>query len=212
MAHHNIGEHSPFLKRVLVPFWVIRIIIMVVNIGLLALMIGAFAYINNRRDKYSNELNDVQRELDELKSDYNAQQALGVIIAILSVQMVFIALCLLGDVVCIVKRTRRTLTPKFFLGVNVFQTLFWLVSFILSMMGARSGTSIAINVIVLLSFAGLLVYASIVFHQWRTGKLPSPIESHQMMGKNNVETGYSPQTSYNQQPQYGGAPAPKPNQ
>ncbi|TLD05421.1 uncharacterized protein PgNI_10016 [Pyricularia grisea] len=206
MAHHNIGEHSPFLKRVLVPFWVIRIIIMVANIGVMALAIGAIAYVNNRRDKYSNELNDVQRELDELKTDYDVQQALGVTIAILSVEMALVILCLIGDIVCIVKRSRRTLTPKFFLGVNVVQSLFWVVAFILSMMGARSSASIAINVIVLLSFLGLLIYASIVFHQWRTGKLPSPIESRQMLGENNVETGYS------QQPKYTGVPAPQHNQ
>ncbi|KAH8843214.1 hypothetical protein MCOR27_001941 [Pyricularia oryzae] len=214
MPHHNIGEHSPFLKRVLVPFWVIRIIIMGINIASMGIAIAALAYVNSNRDRYSNEL-------EELKSNYNVQQALSVAIVILVVQMVLVLICLAGDIACIIKRSRRTLTPKFFLGVNIFQSLFWVVSFILSMLGARTVVSIVINIVVLFSFVGLLIYASIIFHKERTGKLPSPLESHQMLGKNNVETGYyqqtSPQpqytgTSYSPQPQYAGTTAPHANQ
>lgn len=143
MPHHNIGEHSPFLKRVLVPFWVIRIIIMGINIASMGIAIAALAYVNSNRDRYSNEL-------EELKSNYNVQQALSVAIVILVVQMVLVLICLAGDIACIIKRSRRTLTPKFFLGVNIFQSLFWVVSFILSMLGARTVVSIVINIVVLL--------------------------------------------------------------
>ncbi|TLD34258.1 hypothetical protein PspLS_00315 [Pyricularia sp. CBS 133598] len=212
MAHHNIGEHSPFLKRVLIPFWVIRILIMGIYIAFMGIALAALAYVNNRQDKFRNELDDAQRELDEVKSNYNVQQALGVAIAITVVQLVLVLLCLVGDIACIIKRSRRTLTPKFFLAVNVFQSLFWLISFILSVINSKNIVSIILNFVVLFSFVGLLIYAAIVFHKWRTGKLSSPVESHQMLGKNNVETGYNPQTSYSPQPQYTGTTAPHPNQ
>lgn len=201
MAHHNVGEHSPFLKRILVPFWVMRIVIMVINVGLLALIIGAFAYVSHRRSEFDTQLNDLQKELDALKSDYNVDQTITAVIAILSVQMVLILICLVGDMVCIIKRSRRTLTPKFFLAVNISQTVFWLVSSILAFLGARTASSIGVTVFVLMTFVGMLIYASIVFHQWRTGKLPAPVEGHQMASKYHSEVGYdAPQAQY-------GAPA-----
>ncbi|KAM7192398.1 hypothetical protein V8F20_008858 [Naviculisporaceae sp. PSN 640] len=173
-----IGDSSPFLKRVLIPFWVIRIIIMLAELAIYGLFIGAVG-------AYS-------RELDEVGVDRKAR---GTVIGIIAVIMVLILICLILDIVCIVKRSRRTLSPRFFLIVNVLQTTLWLVFFILSAVGAQSGLSIGIGVVILyvlfffitsqpfhprtnadlstprLSFLGLLIYASVVFHQFRTGKL-----------------------------------------
>ncbi|KAM7211041.1 hypothetical protein V8F06_013563 [Rhypophila decipiens] len=152
-----IGDSSPFLKRVLIPFWVIRIIIMLAEIGIYGLFIGVIGSYSGFDGR--------------LESDYNLNKAKGTVIAILAVIMVLILICLILDIVCIVKRSRRTLSPKFFLIVNVLQTTLWLIFFILSAVGASSGLSIGIGVVILLSFLGLLIYASVIFHFFRTGKL-----------------------------------------
>ena len=50
MARDHLGE-SPFLKRILVPCWVIRDLVMVINIGLLSLIL-AFV-VSHRNDPSS---------------------------------------------------------------------------------------------------------------------------------------------------------------
>lgn len=128
-----VGDSSPFLKRVLIPFWVIRIIIMLILIALYGLLIGAIAAIPDRR----------------LKGEYDLTVAKNTVIAIAAVVAVLIIICLILDIVNIVKRARRTLSPKFFLITNVLQTTLWLVYFILMAVGAKSGITIGIGVIIL---------------------------------------------------------------
>ncbi|OIW22499.1 hypothetical protein CONLIGDRAFT_219449 [Coniochaeta ligniaria NRRL 30616] len=154
MSKHQVIGDSPFLKRVLIPFWVVRILVMVVDIAAYGLVIGTIAAYK-----------------DDLDDEFDGSQTTTTIIAILAVVMILILACLALDIVCIVKRARRTLSPKFFLIVNVVQTLLWTVMFILSMMGARSGLSIILGIVVYLSFLGLLIYASVVFHRHRKNAL-----------------------------------------
>lgn len=133
MAEPKVVGDSPFLKRVLVPFWVVRIAVMVLDIGLYGLFIGVTA-------AYS----------DDIDSDYGAEtgseKTSAELIAVTAVIMIFIIACLALDIVCIVKRARRTLSPKFFLIVNVVQTTLWTVLFVLSLIGA--GGSSVVNAIV----------------------------------------------------------------
>ncbi|KAK4096242.1 hypothetical protein N658DRAFT_386449, partial [Parathielavia hyrcaniae] len=153
-----VGDSSPFLKRVLIPFWVLRIIIMLIQIGLYALVIAGLGIYKD----------DLQRLSDEYHTSLNYPG----VMAITCVIMGIILVCLILDIVCIVKRARRTLSPPFFLGVNIAQSLFYTVNFILTMIGAHNGViSIVIAVVILLSFLGLLIYASVVFHQYRRGSL-----------------------------------------
>jgi hypothetical protein len=133
--HHIVGDESPFLKRVLIPFWVVRDIIMLLEMALYGLAIGAFVAAKQRLD-------------DELNSQYGTTASATTAVAILAVILVIITVCLALDIVCIVKRSRRTLTPPFFLGVNIAQTAVWTILFILSMIGARTGPTILIGVIV----------------------------------------------------------------
>ncbi|KAB5529052.1 hypothetical protein GE09DRAFT_406734 [Coniochaeta sp. 2T2.1] len=156
--HQGIGE-SPFLKRVLIPFWVVRILIMVVDIGIYGLAIGTVA-------AYKSDLDDAFYE-----AGYYGSQTTTTVIAILAVVMILIIACLALDIVCIVKRSRRTLSPKFFLIVNVCQTILWTIMFVLGMISARNGLTIIIGVVVYLSFLGLLIYASVIFHRYRKGTL-----------------------------------------
>lgn len=155
-----VGDSSPFLKRVLIPFWVIRVIIMIIQVGVYALLVAGLGVYKE----------DARRLLDE----YNTNLKYDAIVATSVIIMVIIFTCLVLDLVCIIKRARRTLSPPLFFGVNLFQTTFYVVSFILSMIGARPSAVYAIvNVVILLSFLGLLIYASVVFHQYRKGSLGS---------------------------------------
>ncbi|KAK4132710.1 hypothetical protein BT67DRAFT_435424 [Trichocladium antarcticum] len=153
-----IGDSSPFLKRVLIPFWVIRILIMLIQIALYAIVIAGLSIFKD----------DARRLADE----YNTALSYEAIFAVSCIIMAIILFCLILDIVSIVKRSRRTLTPPFFFGVNLAQSIFYVANFILAMIGARNGpASIGISVVVLLSFLGLLIYASVVFHQYRSGSL-----------------------------------------
>ncbi|KDN69732.1 hypothetical protein CSUB01_11225 [Colletotrichum sublineola] len=157
-----VGDSSPFLKRVLIPFWVIRIAIMVLEIVVYAAVI-AFA----SADKET--LNDAGL----------SDATTPTVIAILVVILVIIASCLILDIVCIVKRSRRTLSPRFFLISNTIQTTVWLVLFILTLMGISSPIAFIIAVVILTnsaffvsaSFLGLLIYSSIIYHRFRKGTL-----------------------------------------
>jgi len=134
--HHNVGD-SPFMKRVLIPFWVVRILVMVLEIGLYALVLAAVAAY---KDDFDDALSD---------GGYDGSgKTTTTLIAIVAVIMILIIACLALDIVCIVKRARRTLSPKFFLIVNVVQTLFWTIMFVLSMIGARQALAFILGIIV----------------------------------------------------------------
>ncbi|AEO68258.1 ea2ae02f-bf5f-48ea-b119-0fd7763feec0 [Thermothielavioides terrestris] len=157
-APYVVGEASPFLKRVLIPFWIVRILLMILLIGLyLFVIVGLHAF---------------KDDIHKLEVQYNTHLDYKAVYIVSSVIIALVSFSLLGDVVCIVKRARRTLSPPFFLWVNVIQSTFFVAYIILSFVGPRNGAiSIAIGVVVLLSFLGLLIYAGVVYHQYRTGAL-----------------------------------------
>ncbi|RGP72499.1 cys met metabolism pyridoxal phosphate-dependent enzyme [Fusarium sporotrichioides] len=161
MPAYVVGESSPFLKRVLVPLWCIRILVMLANIVSLALMLVVIIP----------EMESQQQAVDEqliaqgLAVDYQALMINTIIVLIL------IFPCIVFDIICIIKRSRRSLSPIFFLVANVIQFTIWTVLFALSMRGGGSSSSIAIGIVIYLSFAGMLGYASYVYHQFRKGNL-----------------------------------------
>ncbi|GJD05379.1 hypothetical protein ColKHC_14204 [Colletotrichum higginsianum] len=140
-----VGDSSPFLKRVLIPFWVIRVAVMVFEVILYA---AAVAYTAANRDN-----------LDHIDIDIDERTA-GALIAILVVILLIVAGCLILDIVCIVKRSRRTLSPRFFLVANVIQTTVWLVLFVLTMFGVSSPIAFAIAIVVF-----------VIYHKFRKGTL-----------------------------------------
>lgn len=150
-------DTSPFRKLVLVPLWLIRDLVMTINIALLALIIFAFAYAE-RKGKHD-EMGNGWKELR--KTGVTA----GTVIAVAAVNMAIIMLCLILDLVCLVKRIRHTLTPKFFLVSNSVQTIIWTVLFALSLVGTRTAGPIVIAVLIYLTFIGMLIYAVIVYRR-----------------------------------------------
>lgn len=137
MASQHVVGDSPFLKRVLIPFWVIRIIIMLIYA---AVYIAALAAIG----AFSDEINDA------LEDEGLQRSSLGAVIGVMVVVLVIVLICLVLDILCIIKRSRRTLSPRFFLITNVIQTTVWVVLMGLSLAGAAgSAANIIIPIIIL---------------------------------------------------------------
>ncbi|KAK5656669.1 hypothetical protein OQA88_4649 [Cercophora sp. LCS_1] len=128
-------ESSPFLKRVLIPFWVLRIIILVCGIGLYGFGLAAII-------AFTSDLQDYERQYNTSLGITAAQAVLGAVLALLFI-------CFILEIVCVVKRGRRTLSPGFFLGINVLQSTFVVVMFVLSMIGARTPGSVGIAAAIL---------------------------------------------------------------
>lgn len=137
MASQHVVGDSPFLKRVLVPFWVIRIIIMLIYA---AVYVAALAALG----AFTDEIND------RLEDEGLERSSFGAVIAVMVVVLVIVLLCLVLDILCIIKRSRRSLTPRFFLITNVIQTAVWVVLMGLSLAGAgASAANIIIPIIIL---------------------------------------------------------------
>lgn len=150
MGHHVPGDESPFLKRILIPFWVIRIFVMGIDVIAYGLVIGVLAAYQNNDGNVQVEVNgqlENDSSFQDFKDQYNLKSTINTAIAILSVILVIILICLILDFVCIFKRSRRSLTPKFFLIVNVIQTTFWTVMFVLSFFGAYTSFAHVLSII-----------------------------------------------------------------
>ncbi|KAM0580737.1 hypothetical protein ACHAO3_001730 [Verticillium nonalfalfae] len=173
MGQHNVGDTSPFLKRILIPFWCVRIFVMAINV---VVYILAISLVVRYKD-----------DISHFETEFGTNLSPNAVIAIWVVIMIILALCLSLDLVAIIKRARRNLSPKFFLIINVIQTFVWTVLFALSFVGARANaasTAIAVPSHSL-SFVGLLIYAAIIFHKDRKGTL-------QYAPAVNPATGYEP--------------------
>ncbi len=134
-AFQGAVDRSPFLKRVLIPFWTVRIVLMVVEIGLYGVTLGDIRTSRGSSDRlhyYMDYSNLTLRQLSD----------------IITFLMIAIVLCLLLDLISIVQRAARTLTPLVFLVVSVLQTVLWTVSFILSMITDRQALSIGLSVLI----------------------------------------------------------------
>jgi hypothetical protein len=128
-------ESSPFLKRVLIPFWILRVLILLIGVALYALTLAALIVFTD--------------DILKFETDYNTSLTLATAQAITGVILGIQFICLILELVCIVKRCRRTLSPAFFLGTNIVQSLVVVVMFALSMVGARTAGSIGISVAIL---------------------------------------------------------------
>jgi hypothetical protein len=152
MARDHLGD-SPFLKRVLVPLWVVRLLVMAIDLVIYGLL---FVFIAANKDR-----------VDKIYEKYDVSISAGALMGILAVIFIVILVCFLLDIVAIIQRCRHSLKPKTFLVFNIIQSVIWIILCGLSFAGARSGAGIAINIIVLLSFLGMLGYSVMVFRRQR---------------------------------------------
>lgn len=69
-------------------------------------------------------------------------------LAFLAVIEIILVLCLLLDITCIIKRARRTLSPRFFFATNLIQTVIFVVLFVLSMFSAMTVLNLILNIVI----------------------------------------------------------------
>lgn len=139
-------------KRILIPFWIVRIAIMTISLGMLIWMAAT--------------LNDgTMYDKNEIKPAIG-----GLIVTIL-----FIAVIILLDVLAIFMFANKKLSAGRFMLLNCFGTGFWGVNLIIQIasIGSSNGTngaSIGLGVFIFLSFLGLLIYSSILYHRERKAR------------------------------------------
>jgi len=137
MTHPYVRrQSSPFLKRVLIPFWILRLLVLVVGLAIYGIALAALIILT------SDDLKKYEIDYNTTIDISKAQALIGVIVGIQFI-------CLILELVCIVKRCRRTLSPAFFLGANIVQSTFVVAMFILSMIGARTAGSVGVSVAIL---------------------------------------------------------------
>ncbi|KAF2193769.1 hypothetical protein K469DRAFT_550110 [Zopfia rhizophila CBS 207.26] len=130
-------------KRILVPFWCIRIVLMIFIIAVYAIALKVLA------------------DRDDLD-----KPAIGVVV----VFMLLIVSVLLLDVLAILLFLRDALKPGTFLIMNVVQTGFWAGVLLLDLVAIARGASpvgIGFTIFVLLTFVALLTYAAVGYHRQR---------------------------------------------
>ncbi len=130
----HVGD-SPFLKRILVPFWAVRMLVMVAQIALYGVTIGTFKAARGTWHEIF---------FYGYYGDLDLNQLIGVVVALI----IAIIACLALDLTCIIKRTDRSLTPGFFLTASIVQTAIWTLSFIFSMTGDHETSSVVTSVII----------------------------------------------------------------
>lgn len=181
------NTQSPWKKRILIPFWIVRLVFMFVIIGLYA---WALHYATNTTNPPT--------------------------IAVIVVFMLLLVICILLDVLAILAFARDALKPTTFLIFNVIQTGIWFIVILLDVVaivrGARWSGLIG-SIIVFLSFLGLLIYAAIGYRrekanarrgQYAPAANPAnPQAQPQQYGYTGAPatTAYHPQTSGYTQPQ-----------
>ncbi|KAL2208418.1 hypothetical protein CC79DRAFT_1395414 [Sarocladium strictum] len=145
-------DGSPLHRRVLYPVLILRIALFSIY---LVYYILAIAFITSHDRAYLT-----------LWSRYGHTAAFRLIITFVAV-MVVTLLCLILDLVCLIKRALGSLTPRFFLIVEVAQTTIWTVLYVIAMIGPKNMVQVIANSVFYGSFVGVLVYAGVMFHKQR---------------------------------------------
>ncbi|KAF9700840.1 hypothetical protein EKO04_001264 [Ascochyta lentis] len=160
-------------KRVLVPFWFLRICIML-------FLIGIYAYA--------------------LRTVNGIGEFAKPAIASIILFIIFIVICLLIDVLAIVLYMRDALKPSTFLTMNCFQTGFFGGVLIMDLVAVMRGTSAAgmgFSIFVFLTFVGLLIYSAVGYHR---AKKQSQRGNYAAAHNPALPTAYAP--SYQNAPPY----------
>lgn len=170
-------DNTSWKKRILIPFWVVRILFLLLLIGLYAIALAALGVYSHR-----NSDDDVVQ---------SSAWKLGIGLAVFF--MVLLILCVVLDIISIILFMRHSLKPKVMLVFNVIQSAIWLFVIILQIMSVAQGASPAGLIVCLVigyvyflslfppplslgspltkscstSFVVLLVYSSINCHRAR---------------------------------------------
>ncbi|KAL3420242.1 hypothetical protein PVAG01_08741 [Phlyctema vagabunda] len=181
-------SYAPYRKSILIPFWTLQLIFMIAVISLLSLALSVLGTDNNLLG--SANLSD------------NLRIATKIVAA---VWISLAALCMILTITEIVLFATDRLRPTFFLISNIIKSTIWIGLFILDVIswsstGGRtvSIVSIIIDVILLLSFLGPLMYSSGLCHRDRSNRKYSEEAAYAPVEPAH-ETSFNPQRS----PEYG---------
>ncbi|KAK7541679.1 hypothetical protein IWX49DRAFT_592416 [Phyllosticta citricarpa] len=157
-------EASPWLRRVLIPFWIIRVCLMLLITASFAIGIAVIAKDNSDSDDEDDDNTETNYNNDR-RDKIGAKQ-----IAVVAIFFVLVLICLILDIVSIVKFARRNLRPKTFLIFNTIQTTFWAAILVIDIVGSikhRSALNFLFALIVFALFLGLFIYAIIIYRRSR---------------------------------------------
>ncbi|KAF2199825.1 hypothetical protein GQ43DRAFT_375314 [Delitschia confertaspora ATCC 74209] len=130
-------------KRILIPAWVVRIVLMVFTLTIYGMAIKLL-----------------------YEDEYKTSPAMGVVIFF----MLLVIGVLLLDLLAIVLFLRNALRPTAFLVMNVVQSFFWVVVIVIDFVAIAKGTGargIWFPILALVSFLGLLIYSAQQYHKQR---------------------------------------------
>ncbi|KAM0722888.1 hypothetical protein Q7P37_001086 [Cladosporium fusiforme] len=143
-----------WLKRVLIPLWVVELIIMGIFFILAGILIGA---------------------VNSVMDDYRFDEADGAAwLASAGTVMGLSGLTILLTVIEIGSLAAHRLNPSFHLASACIKTTIWTIWFILSAaasahVGSSSALDVVLSLLVALCAIGQLIYGSIIVHRVRTG-------------------------------------------
>jgi len=131
----QVYKETPWLKRVLIPFWVIRFILM-------AFLLATLIYATELVDEalYQNGVETTEGP-DPSGLMYANSGPLHIKISHICNSAVYVLIVLLGvcfllDITAILLFVFNTLRPLIFLVLNIIQTGIWVALFILNLLGA----------------------------------------------------------------------------
>lgn len=158
-ATHVYGDSSPFKKRFLIPFLLIRWGAMAGNYIYHGLAIVILA---RRKD-----------DIDVVRDGFNFNDSIGNGGMIALVSLGFVILTVLGasDLFLVFQRARKMLSPKLFMIASAVQTVLALALIIVAVAGPRSAGLISLEVIALICFVALSAYGFIIFGREKKGDL-----------------------------------------
>ncbi|MCJ1416941.1 hypothetical protein MMC32_003280 [Xylographa parallela] len=196
------GNGRPWHKRVLIPFWVLQVIFMAIQVASASLGIywntattSATSSTTVYTDNGSNTTTYTTGSINSGSvytngGTYYYSYNYTAVIALYAIILAIALLGLLFSLAEIILFARHHLTPTKYFVSNLLKFLAWTALFAVGVANAALyGTyvlSLVVNVVVELLFLGTLVYGSVIFHRFRkarrAGAVPGRVEKGRVGG------------------------------
>jgi hypothetical protein len=124
MAFYRSRTASPFLKRVLIPCWVVRISIIVTELSLNGIIISYLA------------ARTYMPGFTRLLITFSALEAV-------------LGACAVLDIICIIKLAQKTLTPLILFAINLSETTIFIILFCISLASGFNLVDVILNIFIL---------------------------------------------------------------
>ena len=134
-------HQQPWLKRVLIPFWVVQILLMSILIGVNAWVASSdyYDYSNNRQVTQKSSFPMPFHQHARVDTDYLPNTRSGILV------MTFACVNITVIIIEIILFARRRLYPLTYLIFQVLKTTLWVVLFIMTVIGVARNARRAIS-------------------------------------------------------------------